>query len=458
MLPLHQRSALELAALLRDREVSAVELMEHTLGRIEAHDPQLNAFTEVFPRRALRAAAAVDRRLAKGGPTPSLLGVPTAIKDTDAVRFAWNRAGSRAYRWVWSPLDGPAVKMLRRAGVLVAGKTTTSELALLPLIETDLAPPTANPWDTARSAGGSSGGSAAAVAGGLLPIAHAADGGGSIRIPASLCHLFGFKPSRGLTRDFYATFDTAGISTTGCVSHTVEDTAAWMDALRGDVAWPPGPDTLLARCRQPPPTSLRVKLCLRSPTATAAPGIAAGVEAVGRLLEDLGHHVELVTIESGTVDEFLPIYQRVAANLPALSERFFQPVTRWLRAAGRKLAKTSARERRQMLGKRVLDWFGDADLALTPAVGRVAPPHYLWRDLEPEAVFHGAAELGAFTATLNLSGQPAAAVPIGLSADEGLPFAAQIIGPVGGDALVLQIARVLEERLDWRARRAPMAG
>jgi len=457
MPPLHHHSALELASLLRDRAISAAELMEHTLARIEAHDPQLNAFTQVFPRRARRAAAAADRRLARGGPTPTFLGVPSAIKDTDAVRFAWNRVGARAYRYVWSPTDAPPVKLLRRAGVLVAGKTATSELALMPVIETDLAPPTANPWDTGRSAGGSSGGASSAVAGGLLPIAHAADGGGSIRIPASLCHLFGFKPSRGLTADFYALFDSAGLSTTGCVSHTVEDTAAWMDALRGDAAWPPAPDSLLARCRQPPPKGLRIKLCQESPIAVAAPEITAGVERVGRILEEMGHHVEEVPIDPGTLDEFLPIYGRLAANPPALSDGGFQPVTRWLRSIGRDYTRADALDARRVLEQRVLDWYGDADLALTPAVGRVAPKHYTWRDLEPEAAFRGAAELGAFTATMNLSGQPAAAIPIGLTEAEGLPYAAQIIGPVGADVLVLQVSRALEEALGWRARRAPMA-
>ena len=147
-------------------------------------------------------------------------------------------------RWAWTPFDGPAVRRLRRAGFVIAGKTSTSELALMPVVEPDLHPPTANPWDPAHTAGGSSGGSAAAVGAGMLSIAHAADGAGSIRIPAAFCHLFGFKSSRGAVPNFYGASDPLRWSSVGCVAHGVEDAAAVTDALAGRPVGSPTPGSL----------------------------------------------------------------------------------------------------------------------------------------------------------------------------------------------------------------------
>ncbi|MCA9541374.1 MAG: hypothetical protein KC620_20880, partial [Myxococcales bacterium] len=181
--------ALTLAARLRAGEVSSAELVAGYLARIGQGNDKLGAFVQVTPRRALRTARAVDQRLVRwrqagaNTPLPALLGVPTGIKDTDPTRFMWNRGGSRAWRLVWSPFDSLQVKRIRRAGMIVLGKLATSEMAVMPIVETDLHPPARNPWNPTHSSGGSSGGSSAAVAGGLLPIAQGADGAGSIRIP-----------------------------------------------------------------------------------------------------------------------------------------------------------------------------------------------------------------------------------------------------------------------------------
>ncbi len=451
-------TGLEQAAAIRGGEVSAEELARGYLERIARHDARLHAFVQVLGTRALRAARSVDRRRARKSTAagPVFHGVPFAIKDTDPVRFAWNRAGSRAYRYAWTPADSPAVRLLRRAGLVILGKTATSELALMPVVETDLQPPTANPWNPAHSSGGSSGGSAAAVAAGFVALAHAADGAGSIRIPASFCHLFGFKPSRGLTPDFYAKMDHCGLSTMGSVSHSVDDTAAVLDVLCGRTTFPPAPDSLLARTAEAPPKGLRVHLCLRSPLGIAEPEVTLAVQSVARALADLGHHVEPVEPTQGALDEFLPIYQYLAARPPTLGDGVMQPVTRWLREAGRRVTLAQALAIRDQLQRRVVEWFGTADLLLTPTVGRLAPRVNEWSGLAPEPQFRAAAELGGFTAVFNVSGQPSASVPAGISAS-GLPIGAMLTARAGDDVRLLQVCRSLEQALGWRARRAAMS-
>ncbi|MCA9691124.1 MAG: amidase, partial [Myxococcales bacterium] len=458
---MHSRSvldltALEQAALIRERAISSCELTEGYLRRIERANPALQAFVDVFADRALRAARAVDRRTPGDGPRPTFHGVPLGIKDTDPVRFSRNRAGSRAYRRMWVPFDAPSVRALRGGGFVILGKTATSEFAILPVVETDLHPPTVNPWALSVTAGGSSGGAAAAVASGLLPIAHAADGGGSIRIPAAFCGLFGFKASRGLTPDFYAAMEPLGISVTGAVTHSVDDCAAFLDVLCGQATHPPAPASLLVRSRGAAPQRRTIGLWLRSIEGEVDPEIAATVEETARALAAMGHTIKPIAPVEGSVDEFLPLFQRLSAGPPTLGEGSLQPVTRWLREAGRKVSLETARALRDTIARRVLAWFGELDFVLSPTVGR-APPRVgeLARDT-PEAQFKAAAELGLFTAIFNVSGQPSASVPVGLSG-AGLPIGAMITGRQGDDVALLQLCRALEEARPWRARRAPLA-
>lgn len=231
----HERTALDLACAIRDREVSSAELAEEFLQRIRRLDPSTGAFVRTFERRARRAAAAADRALAapdavvKG----TFFGVPTAIKDIEPVRFSRYQMGSRAYRYFWLPIDGPFVKRYRDAGFVFLGATGTSEFAAMPYVETDIHPPCRNPWSPDHTPGGSSGGAAAAVAAGLVPVAHATDGGGSIRIPASHSHLVGLKPSRGGHHDLLGERNALGMIGINAGSLDVDDTAAVLDVLQG---------------------------------------------------------------------------------------------------------------------------------------------------------------------------------------------------------------------------------
>lgn len=434
------RPALALAELVRRREVSSTELVGRCLERIAALNPRLQAFVSVLERSARRSAAAMDEQLRRSEPAalPPFWGLPMGIKDLNLVRGAFAKMGSRAFTWLWSPVDDVTVVDLRRAGFVIVGKTATSELALLPVTEPEIHPPTRNPWSEEHSAGGSSGGAAAAVAAGLLPVAHASDGAGSIRIPASFCGLVGHKPTRGLLPNPYRHVDTFGFSTCGALTRTVEDAAAMLDVLRR--RRPGAAGSFLAALGEPLPR-LRVQLVTRAPVGTTAPAVAEAARQAAATLSALGHEVTEAEPPAATLEEFLPLFQRLAANAPVLRDSVLQPVTRWLRAEGRRYRRAELLPVRDALAARVLHWFADADVVLTPTVPVLPPRVGALADQSPAASFGRAAVLGAFTAMCNLTGQPAISVPGAQSG--GLPIGVQLIGRTGSDALLLQLAQQL---------------
>ena len=434
------RPALELAELVRRREVSSTELISLCLGRIAAQNPRLTAFVTVMERSARRTAAAKDRRQADPSSLPPFWGLPMGIKDLNLVRGEFAKMGSRAFSWLWSPVDDVTVADLRRAGFVMVGKTTTSELALLPVVEPDIHPPTRNPWNDQHSAGGSSGGAAAAVAAGMLPVAHASDGAGSIRIPASFCGLVGHKASRGLLANPYRHVDTLQFSTCGAVTRTVADSAALLDVLLRRRPGTAG--SFLAALNAPLPR-LRVQVLTTAPVGTTAPEVAAAVRRAAAVLAALGHTVDELSVPPVTLEEFLPMFQRLAANAPVLRPRVLQPVTRWLRAEGRRYRHADILKVRDELSARVLSWCSGADVVLTPTVPVLPPRVFSLRDDSPAVTFGRAAVFGAFTAMCNLTGQPAISVP-GASAG-GLPIGVQLIGRLGGDATLLALAQELME-------------
>ena len=442
-------SALEAAALLRRRALSSVELVRHHLDVVARRNPELGSFVELRAERALAAARRADARLAQGGDLPAFLGVPTGIKDHEHLRGSFSRVGSRAFRWVLSPIDGPVASACRRGGFVFLGKLATSELAILPFIHTALHPPARNPIAPDHYAGGSSGGSAAAVASGMLPIAPGSDGGGSIRIPASFCGLVGVKAGRGTLPHPYDLVDRVRISAIGPLARTVRDAAALMDVLAGRSVYvdPAPPDSFLAACGRSP-ERLRIRVLRTSPHARVDPEVDACVLRAARLLEGLGHHVDEAPPLTAEIDEFIPLMARMVANvpIPPFMNRLLQPTTRWLRGRGKLVSNADAQALRIVLAERVLGWFGDADAWITPTVPETAPRVGAFDQLDGEAVFRAAAPIGAFTAPYNVSGQPAASVPAGCSSAR-LPIGLQIVGPPQGERVVLALAAVLEETL-----------
>jgi len=449
-----QMSALEQAKALREREFSSEELTRFYLKRIEERNHKNNAFVRVFSNRALRQARKKDKLL-RHGHTDELSiyhGVPTGVKDLDTVRYSRIQFGSRMARYGWSMTDGPVAKRMRQGGFVFLGKLATSEFGILPITETDLHPPCRNPWDLSVTAGGSSGGSASAVAAGMLPIAQASDGGGSIRIPASLCHLFGFKPSRGLMPNFYLPAEYVGLSTVNCVSHTVEDSAAMLDVLTLQKYDPrqPNPESLLFRC-QKAPRSLRIGVWSEPILGEMHPEVMEALQKTAKALEELGHHVEEKPPEQATLEEFLPVWSGGITGIPIISKSLVQPATYWLHREGKKYKKEQVLARAEELRGRIDRWFGQLDIIISPTIP--VPPFQIGfsKELSGEEVFRQTAVFGAFTAIFNLGGHPATSFPAGLSS-QNHPIGIQLAAKRGQDAQLLALSKQLETAMPWVQR------
>jgi amidase len=434
-------TALELAACIRSGETTSEAAVTEVLERIRVTNPLLQAFTDVIPRRALRSARAKDRNPSDA----PFHGVPIGIKDLNLVRGTFTRFGSDAYRWLVSPIDDPLTRAIRKAGFVIVGKLATSEFGTVPITEPRVHGATRNPWSPDRTAGGSSGGSASAVAAGLLPIAHGSDGGGSIRIPAAFCHLFGYKSGRGVNQFLDARIDRVGLSVEGALAHDVADAIAFTAALGG----------VLPACR-PVPDRLRVGFTAAGGVGPTDPVFAAAARRVADRVAAMGHDVVEIEALAGSVDEFLPMWARMAADIPLLRESTVQPVTRWLREQGRPLSHDDAARAHVALSARVDAWCGDLDLWITPTVGGPPPRIGVMEGLAPADAFAAIAPIGQFTAPFNVSGQPAASLPAGLT-DDGLPIGVQLVGRRGEDALLLEVCRRLEAELPWRQRRPVLA-
>jgi len=441
------RSGLELAALIRRREVSPLDLLEDVLDRIGRYDGRLSAFVDLCARQARFEAKSRARALAPMSlaALPPLYGVPTGIKDLNPARFTMTRFGSKAYRHVFTPFDDISTHVVRKSGMVIVGKLATSEFGAVPVTEPLIHPPTRNPADLTRNAGGSSGGSASAVAAGLLPVAHASDGGGSIRIPASFCGLFGFKPSSGAVVDPYKRANKEEISVVGAISRTVSDSAAFVDALARDFS-PEG--RMLAASRGAAPRGLRVKVVVDLPETPVDAGARDATLRTAKLLESMGHQVTVVPPISISIEEFLPIWERQLAILPTPGESSLMPVTRWLRERGRRHTDEDTHRLKITLANRVDAWLEGADVILSPTVPEPAPRVGAFIDLEPEAAFRAVAVFGLFTAIFNLTARPAATLPLGRSAD-GLPMGVQIAGKRGSDALIFALAAEIERADPW---------
>lgn len=454
-------SALEQAAMVASGKLSSTELTQLYLDRIEALNPTLNAFVRVKRKAALKDAARKDALTrSRGSSLPPFHGVPTAIKDLNLLRGYPTHFGSRAV-WLWSPVDCRTTASLRRGGFVFLGKTATSELGALPVTEPDTHPPTRNPWDPDVTSGGSSGGASSAVAAGLVPVAHGSDGGGSVRIPASLCHLFGFKPSRGRVPNAYRKKDRHILYSCGPLTRSVTDAAAMVDLMAGlDIGkphWLEPPPAPYATLVNTPPRPLRILMTTHTALAPTHQEMDGAVRAAAKVLEGLGHHVEEVAPPEGSIEEFLPAWQRLMADAPVLFNSRLQPVTRWLRDPGRKITRQRALEIQLAITQRILATMGDADIWLTPTVPVPTPTVGQWKNLPPDQAFGQAAQMGVFTATCNITGAPAATIPVGLRGNRW-PMGAHLVGRLGDDATVLQVSRQLEQAMPWRHIWAPLAG
>jgi len=469
---LDDHDGLALAALIRRGEVSPLELLEAVIARIEARDPAVNAVV-------YRAYDAARAELAAGPLDGPFAGLPFLVKDLYTFRKGWPCGnGSRWMADYRAPFDDPMVARWRAGGLAVVGKTATAEFGLNVTTETRQHGATRNPWDPAYSAGGSSGGAAAAVAAGMLPMAHASDGGGSIRIPASCCGLFGLKPSRGRNATSEA---WAALGAFHAVTRSVRDSAALLDATCGPpLHLPfslPKPATpfLAAVGRDPIGHSggrLRIAWTARTPDDIELhPECKAAVEAAARLAADMGHEVEEAApdIDYGLLRQAMIVI--VAANTaealapgnPLVPEGAggddVETVTWRFAERGAKVSATQylrAVRSIRLIGERLHAFLRHYDILMTPTMAQ--PPLRLGvldtmandfdgfnRTVQPYVTF---------TQMFNMSGQPAASLPLHWTAD-GLPVGVQIAGPLGEEARLFALAAQFEQACPWFDRRPP---
>jgi amidase len=406
------------AQAIREGEVSSTRLAELYLSRINRYNKTLHAFVNVQAKRGLRAAQQADitRAHIPASELPIFHGVPIGVKDLVPTKGSPTHLGSRSYKYFVSPFDAPVAKRIKAGGFVSLGKLATSEFGVMPVTEPDIHPPTRNPWDISRTPGGSSGGSSAAVAADLLPIAHGSDGGGSVRIPSALTHLYGFKPSLSLLGNLHGKYNRLGISVMGPLARYVEDAAAMLDVMAGHSTQEMRADSCLAAAREMP-RPLRIRLLTDTPIGAIDPEILSATRAFADTLRSLGHTVDEGPASKVTIEEFLPIWRYSVSSVPTLSDRYVQPITRWVRRGGKSISFEVADTRRQELVKRVEESFAGADILMSPTVPTIAPKIGVYdQPSDPEQAFYEAANLGSLTAAFNLTHGPAASLPIGLTA------------------------------------------
>jgi amidase len=448
------------AELVRAGEVAPRELVELSLERIARIDPQLNCIRVVFAERALAEADQAAGRRGAGDERP-LLGVPVLIKDDVDVAGEVTCKGSRAEDRP-APADAEVVRRLRAAGAIVLGKTHTPELMQWPFTESATWGVTRNPWDTGRSPGGSSGGSGAAVAAGLAGAALASDGAGSIRIPATCCALYGLKPQRDrIPTDPYAD-GWQGLTTLGCVTRSVRDTALWWDVVadRSDADG----DESFSQAAAREPGRLRIACSTSNPLfAPLCAEQRAAYEETIALLRSLGHTVEQVKVPYGDIlGEIIPRYLRgVADDAGTLAHpRWLERRTRTMARMGRALPGAviaRARRREAASAERFARAvFADHDVLLTPGTAQLPLPVGRYEGRGALWTFNGVARYTPYTPAWNVTGQPAASVPAGFT-PEGVPLAVQLVGRPRDEATLLALSAQLEAARPWADRRPPLA-
>jgi amidase len=465
------RPALELAEMVRGGEISARELVEISLERIEELNPALNAFVQIDAERALATADAI-----RPGDERPFAGVPTAIKNNRPAQGLRLTYGCPLMAENECDYDHNVTRRLKDAGFVIVGTTTLPEYGILPVSEARLFGPTRNPWDLARTPGGSSGGAAAAVASGMLPVAHGNDGGGSIRIPAACCGLVGLKPARGRISSAPELGDSSLVSD-GMLTRTVADTAAILDVLAGyelgDATWAPAPAEPFAQLARHDPGRLRIAATTLPPIADAAvdPVCAQAVVDAAELLRSLGHEVEEVD-PPWLLDGLSELFGAVFSNHIALSIAYsgivagreptaedMEPMSWAIFSMIKKLGAVeglAAAAQLQAFARRLVAFLAPYDALLTPALAERPLPIGTLDTAAPEpmATFTRSGLFTPFTPVFNASGQPGISLPL-FEGEDGLPLAVQLVGRPAGEGALLALAAQLEAALPWALRRPP---
>ena len=466
------KPALELARMVREGEVTASELVEASIDRIEAVDPEINAFTTVHGDLARAAAADIEP-----GDERPFAGVPIAIKELAPLAGYPMTGGSDLFGDFTPDYDSFVVRRIKEAGFVIVGKTNSPEFGILPVTEPRRFGPTRNPWDTSRTPGGSSGGAAAAVAAGMVPVAHGSDGGGSIRIPAACCGLVGLKAARGRISRGPEQGDDF-LVTDGALCRTTADAAAMLDLLAGyepgDATWAPPPAEPFSAFAGRSPGKLRVAVTTEPPVEAELDPVTTGaVSQAAELLSSLGHEVEEVdapwrgtdllqtfTAVFGTHISLSVLHGSIVSGQEPTPE-LMEPLS-WMIYSGvhdrSAVDYLAAKVQLQAVSRALVGLWSGYDVMLTPALG-MRPVQVGQIDSssdQPWDDFRLSGRFTPFTALFNVSGQPGISVPL-FEGEDGLPLAVQLVGPPAGEALLVALAAQLEDARPWAERRAPLA-
>jgi amidase len=484
--------ALGLANLVRRGVVSPAELLQAAIERVETWNPKINA---IVYKMYDRARSSVRHEIPKG----SFSGVPFLLKDLLADYAGAPMSSGSRFTENWIPKrDSELVHRIKQSGLIVFGKTNVPEFGLSPVTEPALFGPTRNPWNLAYSSGGSSGGAAAAVAAGIVPIAHGNDGGGSIRIPASYCGLFGLKPSRGRTptgSDMMRMWESMAVE--HVLSRSVRDSAAMLDVLSGpelgsSISLPKIEGSFLQRLDEP---IRKLQIGFTDQpffSADVDHEVAAYLDKASRLCQDLGHTVELVSIKIDSADVARAYIIVIAGEIAASLKRFgdvmgrkpkhhdLEPMTAIVKHIGESMSAADFAWASGVLDKasrHMAEFFNDYDVLMTPTMPGPPPkvgeqvPDFLEQSMLGllthipfRPLLHKALERAAtrnfsfypFTPIFNISGQPAMSVPLYWDKN-GLPVGIQFAAAKGDEATLLQLALQLEQAAPWADKRPPLA-
>ncbi|SEA24799.1 amidase [Bowdeniella nasicola] len=477
MRELHQLSASDLADAYRRGVTDPLEVTRAMLERIEQFNDEVGAFVHVSRRRAERDALTARAAIADGDPRP-LVGVPCPIKDLTQVAGEPFEAGSAILRGNRADVTDGVAQRLAEAGTIMLGKTTTPEFGMPAYTEPAGQRPARSPWDTRRTAGGSSGGAGAALAAGLTPLAHGNDGGGSIRIPAAACGVVGLKPSRGRVSPGPYSVSGPGLATEGVLARTVVDAASALQAISGNR---PGDfftlgslDSLtedlrraeraetLARCDAG--SRVRVGVLtepLNVETTEFHPEALAGVERAAKLLADAGCVLEEAhrPLSAEQWMGFMPLWAVGAASIPVPpeAEEHLMALTRWLRDQGQDISAldyANAVSSLQHLTRQIAHAWAEFDVILSPTLSGPPLPLEQLQLADPAADFEAQKHFTPFSSVWNITGNPAISLPLHRAVIDGveLPFGVHLGATrLGSEALLLRIARCLELADPWPA-------
>ena len=449
-------SVLEQAKLIKERQVTPLELTQMYLERIDKYDSQVGSFNYVARESAIADAKTKTAELEQTDThsLPAFFGVPIAIKDLKSVIDMPISYGVPALKEKIATYDEGIVTKVKQAGFIILGKTATSQLGSFPYTEPEGFPPTRNPWNLDYTPGGSSGGSAAAVAAGFCAIAIGGDAGGSIRGPAACCGLVGIKPSRGRISFAPVGDRLSGLATHGAITRTVADSAAFLDIATGyttgDPYWLDKPEVdFLSNTQQSLPLLKIGYTTSLLPIGKPHPECQQGVDKIVQQLESMGHQTIPQEIDLSALIEPFKIVWSSAVAASEIPPEALSPMNQWvLSQSGTAGEYVRAVTQMQLFARQLVSMFAHIDVLVTPTYMRPAIEVGEWQDLTPEETFAQIVNWILPCPPFNVTGQPAISIPAGFDS-HGVPVGVQLVGKPNSEATIIALAAQIEKQQPW---------